>query len=144
MGKRKAKTPNLSSLENAAMQVIWSRGSANAEEVRIALSKKHELKDSTVRTVLRRLEAKGVLTHTVQGRTFVYEPQKDADNVASDAVQQIADRFCKGSLSSLLLGMASDSRISPDELRKLADKIENADDLPAEPKPRKRRNSNKK
>ena len=84
MGKRKAKTPNLSSLENAAMQVIWSRGSANAEEVRIALSKKHELKDSTVRTVLRRLEAKGVLTHTVQGRTFVYEPQKDADNVASD------------------------------------------------------------
>lgn len=128
MAKRKSKTPTLGPLENAVMQVIWKQGSANAEMIRKTLAGKHDLKDSTVRTILRRLEAKGILTHTVEGRTFVYQPQKGADNVAADAVQQIADRFCKGSLSSLLLGMANDSRISAEELRELADRIEDADD----------------
>ena len=127
MAKRKSKSPNLSPLENAVMQVIWKRGSASAEDVRQALAAKHQLKDSTVRTLLRRLEAKDVLTHSVDGRTYVYEPKRDAENVASDAVQQIADRFCKGSLPSLLLGMASDSRISAEELRELANKIEKAE-----------------
>ncbi|MEM9413257.1 MAG: BlaI/MecI/CopY family transcriptional regulator [Planctomycetota bacterium] len=139
MGKRKPKTPNLGPLENEVMQVIWRRGSASAENIRTALAGKHELKDSTVRTILRRLEAKGVLTHTVEGRTFVYEPRKGVDNVVSDAVQQVADRFCKGSLSNLLLGMANDSRISAEELRELADKIENADDSPEDSSPSKKR-----
>ena len=127
MGKRKKKTPNLGPLENACMQVIWKLGAASASDVRRELSGKHDLKDSTVRTILRRLEAKDVLSHKVDGRTYVYEPKRDAENVASDAVQQIADRFCRGSLSSLLLGMAHDARISADELRELADKIEKAE-----------------
>ena len=143
MAKRKSKTPNLSPLENAVMQVIWSRGSASADDVRQAIKGQHDLKDSTVRTVLRRLEGKGVLTHTVDGRTYVYQPSKDVDNVASDAVQQIADRFCKGSLSNLLLGMANDERISAEELRKLASKIEKAEGTKSEPA-KKRRNSKKK
>ncbi|MEM8734686.1 MAG: BlaI/MecI/CopY family transcriptional regulator [Planctomycetota bacterium] len=127
MRKKRAKPPSLSPLENACMQVIWKAGSASAEQVRKALAAKHDLKDSTVRTVLRRLEAKDVLTHTVEGRTYLYEPKREAGNVAGDAVQQIADRFCKGSLPSLLLGMASDARITADELRELADKIDKAD-----------------
>lgn len=121
------KVASLSPLEESVMQAIWKRGSASAEDVRKALMGKHELKDSTVRTILRRLEGKGVLTHSVEGRTYIYAPQTDANNLAGDAVQRIADRFCKGSLSGLLLGMANDSRISPEELRELADRIEQAE-----------------
>ena len=127
MRKKRVKPPSLSPLESACMQVIWKAGSASAEQGRKALAGQHDLKDSTIRTVLRRLEAKDVLTHIVEGRTYLYQPKREVGNVAADAVQQIADRFCKGSLSSLLLGMASDARITSDELRELADKIEKAE-----------------
>ena len=116
----------LSPLESDVMQVVWERGSARADEIRLELESTHDLKDSTVRTLLRRLEKKGVLEHTVEGRAFVYRPKVQADSFAAKAVRGIADRFCRGSIASLLLGMAGDELVSADELRALADKIENS------------------
>lgn len=47
--------------------------------------------------------------------------------MAAKAVRGIADRFCQGSIPSLLLGMADNSMISADELRRLADSIDQAE-----------------
>ena len=55
MKKSAKKKQQLSPLEDAVMKVVWSKGSATADDVRVALSGKHDLKDSTVRTILRRL-----------------------------------------------------------------------------------------
>ena len=104
---RKKKNP-LSPLENKAMNVIWDRGNATAEDVRIALEaldKKQAIKDSTVPTILRRLEEKGYVKHTVDGRTYVYSPKVASRSVATDAVRGIIDRFCDGSIEDLLVGM---------------------------------------
>ncbi len=60
--------PDLGELEHEVMQLVWSKGPITAENVREHL--KRPLKESTVRTVLRRLEDKGFVTHTVEGRTF--------------------------------------------------------------------------
>ena len=49
------KKPQLSGLESTVMDVVWAKGSATAEDVRIELEKTQQLKDSTVRTILRRL-----------------------------------------------------------------------------------------
>jgi predicted transcriptional regulator len=65
------------------MQVIWSRPTTTAEDVRNALDGSHDVKDSTARTILRRLEAKGYIEHDVEGRTFVYRPKVEPQNVAS-------------------------------------------------------------
>ena len=51
--------PALSDLENKVMAALWSQGQATAESIRMALEASQPLKDSTVRTVLRRLEEKG-------------------------------------------------------------------------------------
>ena len=51
----------LSRLEHLVMDVVWQRGAAAAEEVREALAQRHPMKESTVRTVLKRLEEKGWL-----------------------------------------------------------------------------------
>ena len=55
------------------MAAIWERSSATAEDVREALASQHPMKDSTVRTVLSRLEDKGYLEHRVEGRTNIYK-----------------------------------------------------------------------
>lgn len=126
---RKKKNP-LSPLENKAMNVVWDRGSATAEDVRIALEKldkKQPIKDSTVRTVLRRLEEKGYVKHTVEGRTYVYSPKVASRSVATDAVRGIVERFCDGSVEDLLVGMVDDELVSADKLKELAAKIAKAE-----------------
>lgn len=126
---RKKKNP-LSPLENRAMNVIWDRGTATAEDVRIALEKldkKQPIKDSTVRTVLRRLEEKGYVKHTVDGRTYVYSPKVASRSVATDAVRGIVERFCDGSVEDLLVGMVDDELVSADKLKELAAKIAKAE-----------------
>lgn len=81
------------------------------------------MKDSTVRTVLRRLENKGFLKHAVDGRTYVYEGVEAPENMAMRAVRQIVDRFCHGSVESLLLGMVENEVIDKDQLERLARKV---------------------
>lgn len=123
----KGDKPRLGSLENAAMQVVWSKGRVTADEVRVALARRQELKDSTVRTILRRLEEKGYVEHDVDGRTYVYRPSVKPQNVAAQQVRGIIDRFCRGSVENLLVGMVDDNLITPDTLRELAERIEEAE-----------------
>ena len=123
----RSERPRLSVLENAVMQVLWARERATADDVRTALTGRHDLKDSTVRTILRRLEEKGYVEHDVEGRTYVYRTRLAPRSVATQQVQGIIDRFCKGSVENLLVGMVDGNLISPDKLRELAERIAQAE-----------------
>lgn len=105
------------------MSILWAQGPANTDQVRDALAPDRPLKDSTVRTVLRRLEEKGYAAHRVEGRTYVYSGLEAPRNVAVRAVRQIIDRFCGGSVEQLLVGMVENEVLNGRELRNLAQKI---------------------
>jgi BlaI family penicillinase repressor len=119
--------PRLSALESAVMQVVWAKEASTADEVRLALAKRQDLKDSTIRTILRRLEEKGYIEHDVEGRTYVYRPRVEPHNVATQQVRGIIERFCRGSVENLLVGMVDDNLITPEKLRDLAERIEEAE-----------------
>jgi BlaI family penicillinase repressor len=124
---RMKEKPRLGPLENEVMQVLWARGTATADDVRSALESTQRLKDSTVRTILRRLEGKSYVEHEVEGRTFIFRPKMAPQDVATQQVRGIIDRLCLGSVESLLVGMVDDNLISATELRKLAEKITEAE-----------------
>jgi BlaI family transcriptional regulator, penicillinase repressor len=126
--------PRLSSLESAVMEVVWKRRRATGDDVRVALAARQELKDSTIRTLLRRLEEKGYVEHDVEGRTYIYRPRVEPHNVANQQVRGIINRFCRGSVENLLVGMVDDNLITPDKLRELADKIAEAEVSDTNPK----------
>ncbi len=113
----------LGELEHLVMEFIWSNGPATAEQVRQALAPRHPMKESTSRTILRRLEAKGYLTHRVDGRTHVYAYTEKPPSVAARAVRQIMERFCGGSVEQLLVGIVNNDVIDRQELQRLARKI---------------------
>src|SRR5262245_52619414 len=96
--------PDLGELEQAVMQVVWERGPVTAEAVREHMMPR-KLKESTARTVLRRLQDKGYVTHTVDGRTHVFQATHARGQVAARAVRGIIDRFCNGSVEEVLVGM---------------------------------------
>lgn len=117
----------LSPLESTVMQVVWERGPSTADEIRRALSDARDLKDSTVRTLLRRMEAKGFITHEKDGRTFVFRALVPAASVAVREVRGIVDRLCGGSVESLILGMVDQDLVSEEQLEELMAKIAEAE-----------------
>lgn len=114
----------LGQLERDILSIVWRLGNVTAEQVREELDR--PLKDSTIRTVLRRLEEKGYLAHQVESRTFIYSPAESRQRVAGRAVQRIMDWFCEGSAEALLVGMVDSKVLGREELRRLAERIAKA------------------
>ena len=115
---------DLGELELEVMQLVWDAGEITADQVRERLSRKS--KGSTVRTVLRRLESKGYVTHTVEGRTFIFSAAEARQDVAARAVKRIVGWFCNGSVEEVLVGMADARMLEPRVLKLLAKRIDAA------------------
>jgi BlaI family transcriptional regulator, penicillinase repressor len=119
VGQPQVRIP-LTDLENEIMQIIWSRGPSSVEAVHEALIPSRKLKESSVRTMLRRLEIKGYLTHECKDRAYIYAAGEPARSVAARAVRQIIDRFCLGSVEELVTGMVDAKVLSNEEIDRLA------------------------
>jgi BlaI family penicillinase repressor len=95
--------PPLGDLEHELLTILWKHGEMTAAEVRKHVARK--LTNPTIRTVLRRLEEKGYVTHSVVSGTFIYRSKESAEATAASAVRGIVDRFCGGSLERVLQGL---------------------------------------
>jgi BlaI family penicillinase repressor len=115
---------DLGPLEREVLELVWKQGPTTADAVQKLLDR--PLKESTVRTVLRRLEEKGHLTHTVDKRTFIYTATEARSHAAARAVKRIIDRFCNGSVEEVLVGLVDAQILDRRELQRLADKIAKA------------------
>jgi len=113
----------LTELQQAILEFLWSRGPATSEQVREALHPRHPLKDSSVRTLLRRLEARGYLSHRLEGKVFLYRAHLPPRSIAARAVKQIIERFCGGSAEQFLVGMVDEKVLSVEEIQRLAKKV---------------------
>jgi BlaI family transcriptional regulator, penicillinase repressor len=111
------RTRLLTEREAEIMRLLWERGSATAEEVRSALN--GEPHDSTVRTLLRVLEAKGHIRHTTQGKTYVYRPVMAQDKAQRTALRNLLARFFGGSAESLVLRLLEEEHLSAEDLEEL-------------------------
>ncbi len=116
---RKAPSP----LEQFILDYVWAHPQCTAEMCREGLASQRRLKDSTIRTILRKLEEKGYVTHHVKRRTFVYRAVDTKRNVAVQAAQHLIDRFCGGSVEELLVGLVDNQVLEPKQLQRLAEKI---------------------
>jgi BlaI family transcriptional regulator, penicillinase repressor len=116
--------PELGALELDVMQLVWAHAPITAEMVRERLDR--QLKESTVRTVLRRLEEKGFVNHSIEGRTYVFRAVDDRRRVAAKAVRRVADWFCNGSIEEVLMGIVDSRMLDKEQLDLLASKIEEA------------------
>lgn len=111
----------LTDLENDVMQAVWEGGTCSVEAVHLIVSRNRNLKETTIRTLLRRLEQKGYLRHESDGRAYVYRAMEPSRSLAARAVRQIIDRFCQGSVEELVSGMVEAkvlSKVDIDQLEK--------------------------
>ncbi len=98
------------------MRAVWTTGPCAVDTVHSIVAAKRSLKEATTRTLLRRLEHKGYLTHTTNGRAYIYRAAEPERNLAARAVRQIIDRFCRGSVEDLVSGMVDADLLSKAEV----------------------------
>jgi BlaI family transcriptional regulator, penicillinase repressor len=115
----------LTDLENGVMRAVWDTGPCTVEAVHQIISRNRNLKETTIRTLLRRLEQKGYLTHESDGRAYVYSALEPARSLAARAVRQIIDRFCQGSVEELVSGMVEARVLKKSEIDKLEKFVRN-------------------
>jgi predicted transcriptional regulator len=113
----------LTELQQAIVDFIWKTGPSTAEEIRKGLASRYDFKDSTIRTLLRRLEEREYLTHTIDGKVFVYRASVPPRSLAARSVKQIIERFWSGSAEQFLAGMVDEKVLTPAQIRKLANKV---------------------
>ena len=109
----------LSELENVVMRAVWEAEPCTVEAVHKIVARDRRLKETSTRTLLRRLELKGYLTHRGEGRAYVYSAVEPARSLAARAVRQIIDRFCQGSVEELVSGMVEAKVLSKSEMDRL-------------------------
>ena len=108
-------------LELEVMKVVWQLGNATVNDVRDAL--KQSLAYTSVATTLSHLERKGFLTHDVDGRTYVYRPLIQENEVSKSMLGDLLERLFDGSAERLVNTLLETREISPEELERLRKSI---------------------
>jgi len=110
---------HLADLQLAIMQVIWKRGEATVAEVQQDLAPRRDLAYTTVATMLKKMEHKGVVAHRANGRTFVYRPLIHRNQVRGSMVGDLVERLFAGDAAELVCHLLEADQIEPAELARV-------------------------
>lgn len=114
----------LGDLQLAIMRVLWSAGEASASQVHKALLDDRGLALTTIKTMLRKMEEKGVVAHREDGRAFIYRPSIAESDVREGMVGYLLNRLFSGDGAALVNHLIDVGEIDAAELDELRDRLE--------------------
>jgi len=117
---------HLGDLQLAIMRVLWQLGEATVTDVYTALLEDRGLAPTTIATMLKKMEDKGVVEHRADGRKFIYRPTVTEDQVTRGMVADLTERLFGGNSVALVSHLISRGEISQDELSELERMIHTA------------------
>jgi BlaI family transcriptional regulator, penicillinase repressor len=116
---KKQKIHRLGDLQLKIMKILWERGEAAVAQVFEGLGKDSDLAYTTISTMLRKMEGRGLITHRVEGRTFIYRAKVEAHAVSRSMADQLVDRMFEGSLTEAVNHLLTTREVSREELTRL-------------------------
>jgi predicted transcriptional regulator len=117
---RGKKPARLGDLQLAILKILWERGQASATEVHAALEASRGLAPTTVATMLRKMEARGLVAHREEGRRFIYKATLAETDAASSAAVDVLDRLFDSSLAVMVSHLLELRKVDAEELDELA------------------------
>lgn len=118
----------ISETEQAVLKVLWDLDRATVRGVLAALNAQgHSWAYTTVQTLLTRLLAKGYVIADRGGPAHVYRAAMSRNELLQQRLTDLADTFCEGTASPLMLALVEGSELTPEDiarLREMLDKLE--------------------
>jgi BlaI family penicillinase repressor len=115
---------HLGDLQLAIMRHLWEEGPASVAEVHAALEPSRGLAPTTIATMLRKMEDKGVVAHRMEGRKFIYRPTVSEAAVRRTMVGELTRRLFDGDVTALVSHLLSDHEVDAEEVDRLKELIE--------------------
>ena len=116
---------NLPRREREIFEILCSAGEATAAEIRERMAEPPSY--SAVRTLLGRLEGRGLIAHRLADQAYVYRSVPQAEEVQETALRQLVRNFFNGSAASAATALVGLSRsFKAEELEALERAIEEA------------------
>lgn len=120
--------PAISETEMAVLKVLWDQGPGTVREVQAVLQNQgRKWAYTTVQTLLNRLQGKGHADCEKGGTAHIYRAAVTREQLLQNRLHALADEFCEGTASPLVLALVEGGRFTPDEIdnfRKLLDQLE--------------------
>jgi predicted transcriptional regulator len=116
----------LTEAELRLMKLLWRRGESAVADLVAAMPDGEMLAYNSVLTTIRILEQKGYVRHRQEGRAFIYSPCVEEQEAGRSEVRHMLQRFFGNSRERLLLSLLGDDEVTPEELQRLKEAIENA------------------
>lgn len=110
---------HLTDLQLAIVRVLWERGECTVAAAQAALLPDRPLAQTTVATILTRLEKRGVVAHRPNGRQFVYRALVTEGDVRVSMVRELTAMLFGGSSAALISHVLHDRGVSEQEYGEL-------------------------
>src|SRR5258706_1176402 len=98
----KPRTYRLGDLQLRIMQVLWERQHATVAEVHAALADERNLAYTTIATMLRKMEDRALVSHRLEGRSFVYHAAVPVEAASQGVVDPLPHRLFVGILAEMV------------------------------------------
>ena len=109
----------LTELQIDILRVLWERGEASVAEVCEALLPARDLAQTTVATLLTRLERRGVVTRRAEQRTYIYRAEVSEHDVRESMVGGLTERMFAGDVTALVNHLLASQEVAPGDLARL-------------------------
>ena len=119
-------SPTLTDSERAILEVLWKKKEASVREVADELSKKKPVAYTTVLTMFKILDRKGLVSHRTEGRAFIYSPAISRSEARKHALENLLKQFFNGSPNVLAQHLLSEHDMDLAEIKALQEKLDAA------------------
>ena len=117
----------LTELQVTILRLLWDRGEASVAEVWEALYADRGLAQTTVATLLSRLERRGVVARRAVERQYLYRALVTEDEVKETMVGELTERLFEGDVTALLSHLLTSQEVAPGDLARLREMIDTAE-----------------
>ena len=117
----------LTELQLAILRLLWERGEATVADIWEALYAERGLAQTTIATLVTRLQRRGIVARRTRDRQFVYRATITEADVQHSMVSELTERLFAGDPAALVSHLISAADMSPGDLARVKRMIENAE-----------------
>ena len=114
----------LSNEEMKIMRHVWLHGPASVRLLHERMQEEYDVDFRTVQTQLRRLESKGYVVSSREGKNLVYKTKARKQSVIKKTLGDLVDRLFGGNSAEMMQHMLSQSDLSAEEIEQLRNMLD--------------------
>ena len=119
-----ATAARLTALQLEVFKVLWSRPEATVVEIQQAISSRRPLAQTTIATLLSRLEKRGLVAYRTEGRQYVYRAVLQERDARRHAVAEVSKGLFAGDITAMVSQLLSAHELRPGDLARVRSLID--------------------